>query len=258
MTIDKSDEQVVLLGVKINAISLAELLTIIKTCALKNECVVISNVNIHAVNIAYSLAWFREFLNQSRLNFCDGFGIKLAAKITGQELNYRFTPPDFIDNVCQMAAQSGWRLFFLGAKPGVALRAAEKMKKRYLNLEIKTHHGYFIKDVQDQENSMVIEEINQFHPEILIVGFGMPLQEKWILENIHLLRVNVVLPAGALFDYLSDELPRAPRWMTDHGFEWLGRLVIEPRRLWKRYLIGNPLFFWRVFVHHILGFPFPG
>jgi N-acetylglucosaminyldiphosphoundecaprenol N-acetyl-beta-D-mannosaminyltransferase len=83
----------------------------------------------------------------------------------------------------------------------------------------------------------------------------MPMQERWIMENWNDLQVNIVMPVGALFDYLAGELPRAPRWMTEHGLEWLGRLIIEPGRLWKRYLVGNPLFLWRVFIHELLGIP---
>ena len=85
----------------------------------------------------------------------------------------------------------------------------------------------------------------------------MPLQEMWIEENIHVLNVNVIMPVGALFDYVSGEIPRPPKWMTEHGLEWLGRLLVEPGRLWQRYIIGNPLFFWRVFLYEILRVPLP-
>jgi N-acetylglucosaminyldiphosphoundecaprenol N-acetyl-beta-D-mannosaminyltransferase len=107
------------------------------------------------------------------------------------------------------------------------------------------------------ENNLVIERINQFDTQILVLGFGMPMQERWILENLAVLQVKIAFPAGALFDYVSGELPRAPRWMTDNGFEWLGRLLIEPRRLWKRYILGNPLFFYRLFLHHVVGIALP-
>jgi N-acetylglucosaminyldiphosphoundecaprenol N-acetyl-beta-D-mannosaminyltransferase len=80
----------------------------------------------------------------------------------------------------------------------------------------------------------------------MIVGFGMPMQEQWLMENWDRLDVRVVIAGGAIFDFISGDLKRAPMWMNDHGLEWLGRLLIEPRRLWKRYIIGNPLFFARV------------
>lgn len=250
-------EKICLLGVKIDTLSLEQLLSIIHSQVCSPEKIIVSNVNVHAVNIAYSTPWFRMFLNQSKVTFCDGVGIKLAAHITGQRLRHRFTPPDFMSRICERAASSGWRVFFLGAKPGIAQNAANKLAERLPGLQIRAHHGYFDKIPTGQENRRVVEQINRFMPDILVLGFGMPLQEKWILENLESLDIKIAFPAGAVFDYLSGELPRAPRWMTDHGLEWLGRLIVEPHRLWRRYLIGNPLFFWRIFVHHFLGYQLP-
>ena len=136
---------------------------------------------------------------------------------------------------------------FLGSREGVVQRVSSILIKQSKHLNIAfTHHGYFNKTLDHPENEAVISAINAAKPDILLVGFGMPIQEKWIMENFDRLDVKVFLPVGAAFDYISGNVPRAPRWMTDHGLEWLGRLIIEPRRLWKRYLIGIPLFFWRV------------
>ena len=184
-------------------------------------------------------------------------GVRLAGGLTSQMTVPRLSPPDFMEIICQAAIRSNWRIYFLGAKPGVAQLAADRLIRKYPELQIKTHHGYFDMSNNSSENNNVVQEINIFTPELLVVGFGMPLQERWILENINSLNVKIAFPAGALFDYLSGQLPRAPRWVTDNGFEWLGRLIIEPRRLWKRYVIGIPLFFWRVFIHHYLGYPLP-
>jgi N-acetylglucosaminyldiphosphoundecaprenol N-acetyl-beta-D-mannosaminyltransferase len=245
------------LGTQIHALSLDQLLFAIRDCIENDRLAVMSYVNIHTLNIAYTTPWFRDFLNRSYLTFCDGFGVKLAAKLTGQNLPQRFTPPDFMESVCELARRQNWRVFFLGARPEVAQHAADKLREKLPGLQIQAHHGYFEKAVDCPENRRVREQINQFRPQILVVGFGMPLQEKWILENIRSLHINIAFPAGAMFDYLSGAVPRGPRWLTDHGFEWLSRLVSEPRRLWKRYLIGNPLFIWRIFIHHILGYPLP-
>lgn len=247
-----------LLGVQIDTLSVAQLLSEIHTCIENREKSSLAYVNLHTLNIAYSLPWFRDFLNRSRLTFCDGVGIKLAAGLTGQPLKYRLTPPDFFDCIVENAARQGWSIFFLGARPSVAQQAAVRLVEKFPGLQIQTHHGYFDKAAGSRENREVVELINRFRPHILVVGFGMPMQEKWIEENLPLLNIQVAFPVGALFDYLSGELPRAPRWLTDHGLEWLARLVIEPRRLWKRYLLGNPLFFWRIFIHHFLKVPLPG
>ncbi len=231
-----------LLGVRVDALSVEQLLSEIQHCIEQEKKVYLGYVNTHAMNIAYTSSWFRLFLNQSYLTFCDGFGIKLGAFLTGQRLVYRFTPPDFMESICELACRRGWRVFFLGAEPGVPQAAAADLQTRLPGLQIQTHHGYFDKACGGLENQRVLEQINQFQPQILVLGFGMPLQERWIMENIASLNINIAFPAGALFDYLSGRLPRAPYWMTDHGLEWLGRLVVEPRRLWKRYFWNNPRF----------------
>jgi N-acetylglucosaminyldiphosphoundecaprenol N-acetyl-beta-D-mannosaminyltransferase len=248
---------VTLLGVKIDRASLDKLLELLANGVECDTKTIIAYVNIHTLNLAHETTWIKDFVNQSALSFCDGVGIKLAAAFTGQRLEHRFTPPDFIERVCDVAIQRGWRLYFLGARPGVAARAAGAMRSKFPGLQIDSHHGYFDKSTESVENTAMVTKINAFRPDILVVGFGTPLQERWILDNLDSLMVNVLFPAGALFDYLSGSVPRAPRWMTDHGLEWLGRLVVEPRRLWRRYIVGNPLLFIRLVMHHWLRVPLP-
>jgi N-acetylglucosaminyldiphosphoundecaprenol N-acetyl-beta-D-mannosaminyltransferase len=250
-------KSITLLGVHIDDQSLDGLLMQISNIISTGNRAVISYVNIHAMNIAYEQTWFREFLNQSDFVFCDGFGIMIGGLLTGNQIHHRYTPPDWIDQLIGVD-EGEYSFFFLGGQPGMAERAGTVLKRRNPHLKILgTHHGYFDKEKWSPENKLVINQINESIPNLLLVGFGMPMQERWILENFGDLKVNIVMPVGAMFDFIAGDIPRAPRWMTDHGFEWLGRLLVEPRRLWKRYLIGNPLFFWRVFIHEILGKPMP-
>ena len=235
------------LGVKIDLLTLDQVLVFIEQTILNGRRAIVANVNVHAANLAYSLPWFRAFLNQSDLVFCDGFGVMLGARLLGYKIPERFTPPDWIARLAALSVEHDFSLFFLGARPVVAEMAAERLRGQFPSLRIVgAHHGYFVRSPGHPENEAVVQLINRLKPNILIVGFGMPLQEQWLLENWDDLDVNVALPVGALFDYMSGVVRRGPRWMTDHGVEWLARLVIEPRRLWHRYLVGNPLFFWRV------------
>lgn len=247
-----------ILGIKISVLSLNELLIFIKNSIQSNTRVIISYVNIFGMNLAYNDNEFRNFLSKSDAIFCDGFGIKIAAKmITGVTLN-RFTPPDWFDVLAEQCVERGDTLFFIGTKKSIIEEAARAVEEKFPGIQIVgTHHGFFNKAYGATENKAVLDMINKCHPDILVVGFGMPLQEKWIAENFNDLNVKVIIPVGAFFDYRANAIPRAPRWMTDHGLEWLGRLIIEPKRLWKRYLIGNPLFFWRIFKHHIFKKPLP-
>jgi N-acetylglucosaminyldiphosphoundecaprenol N-acetyl-beta-D-mannosaminyltransferase len=241
-------EKIQILSVGVNILTLDQLLEKVDSYILNKQSSVFSYVNAHAINLAHTNERFRTFLNTSDIVYCDGFGVRLAAKLLRYTQPPRFSPPDFIDKLVENAATNGYRVFLLGAKPGIAIKMAEKMKGKYPSLHLcGTFHGYFDKTMFGSENESVLKNINTVSPDILMVGFGMPTQEFWIEENRVRLNVKVFLPVGAMMDYVTGETRRAPHWMTDHGFEWLGRLVIEPRRLWKRYILGIPIFFFHVF-----------
>jgi N-acetylglucosaminyldiphosphoundecaprenol N-acetyl-beta-D-mannosaminyltransferase len=242
-------ETVELLGVRIHTLGRDALLRRIAGVVASQQRAIVTYANIHALNLAYSTPWFRAFLNQSDVVFCDGFGVKWGAQLVGARLPERFTPPDWIARLAETACRDDFSLFLLGARPGVADRVAGQLKQRFPALRIAgVEHGYFDKTPNSAENEAVLRAINAAKPDVLIVGFGMPIQERWLQENWLCLNARVALTAGAAFDYLAGEVRRAPAWMTDHGLEWLGRLLIEPRRLWRRYLVGNPLFLWRVLL----------
>jgi N-acetylglucosaminyldiphosphoundecaprenol N-acetyl-beta-D-mannosaminyltransferase len=254
----KPFEQTSILGLRIDVVCLEDLISYTLTTIREGEKAIISNVNVRAVNLAYKNKPFRSFINTSQVVFCDGFGVKWTVRLLRGKNLHRYTPPDWFGHLAGECAECGISMYFLGTRQEVVEKAAAVIKEKFPDLKILgVHHGFFDKTLTGPENQELVKEINRLQPDILIVGFGMPAQEKWIAENIAELNVHVVFPVGAYFDYIAGEIVRAPRWMTDHGFEWLGRLMIEPKRLWKRYLIGNPLFVWRVFVHHILGFPLP-
>jgi N-acetylglucosaminyldiphosphoundecaprenol N-acetyl-beta-D-mannosaminyltransferase len=240
-------EAIHLLGVRIHALTLDQLLAIIETTVKAERRAIVANVNVHALNLAYERPWFRDFLNQSQVVFCDGFGVKWAARLVGQHLPERITYADWTWRLAELAQVRDLTLFFLGARPGVAERAADRLKQRCPKLRVLgVQHGFFDKTPGSPENEAVLRAINAVRPNILVLGLGMPLQERWLLENWERVEAGVALTGGAVFDYISEAVQRGPRWMTDHGLEWLARLLIEPRRLWKRYLIGNPLFLIRV------------
>ncbi len=211
------------------------------------------NANVHALNLASAEPWFRDFLNSAPVVFCDGAGVMLGARILGKRIPERITYADWMWQLAALAERQQWSLFFLGARPGVAERAAAELSSRYLRLRIAgVHDGYFDRTRDSAQNRAVVDAINLASPDILVTGLGMPLQERWLLDNWADVDARVALTGGAVFDYLSGELRRAPRWMTESGLEWLGRLAIEPRRLWRRYLVGNPLFLARVLRQRVV------
>ncbi|RMF68404.1 MAG: glycosyltransferase [Cyanobacteria bacterium J069] len=204
-------------------------------------------MNTRGMNFAYDLPWYRKFINDSELVFCDGFGVLLAAKLLGYSLNntHRMTCPDYIESLTLLCEQHNLSLYLLAGKPGVVDKAMAQMKAIAPNIRVAGHHGHFKKS--GPENDAVIEDINRFQPDVFYVGFGMPLQERWIVDNFERIDAKVFLPLGACLDFYTGTVYRGPQWMTDRGLEWLSRLLVEPGRLWRRYIVGNPLFFYRVF-----------
>lgn len=249
LNVPQTADLVDVLGVYVHVIACHDLIEAMIVAAKTEQKTIVSNINVHAVNLAIQLPWYRDFLNRSDYVFCDGFGIKWAAAFLKGKILERYTPPDWVPDFGRRCAEENLAWFFLGGQPGVAKQAAVQLQAGAPGLCVAgCHHGYFDKRTGYPENSAVIEQINSSGAEILFVGFGMPAQEKWLIENLPALNVRVALPVGAMFDYLAGATRRAPRWMTDHGLEWLGRLVIEPGRLWKRYILGNPLFIYRVLL----------
>ncbi len=245
-------EEIHLLGIRFHKLTVCELIEyIVKVAKLKQKTIV-GHVNIRAMNFAWELPWYKDFFNnRADLVFCDGFGVLLGSKLHGNcvDKKHRMTCPDYIENLALACEQKNVSLFLLAGKPGVTEKAIAKLTQIAPQLRIKGHHGYFAKS--GEENETVIEQINNFKPDVLYIGFGMPLQERWILDNIEKIDTKVFLPLGACLDFYTGTVYRGPKWMTDAGLEWFSRLLTEPRRLWKRYLVGNLLFFYHVFINYI-------
>jgi N-acetylglucosaminyldiphosphoundecaprenol N-acetyl-beta-D-mannosaminyltransferase len=239
-------ESVIMLGTNFHKLNVKDLIHYIVSQARLPKKTIVGNVNVRAMNFAYDLPWYRNFLNRSDLVFCDGFGVLLGAKCCGYSLDseHRMTCPDFIEDLAKSCEKTNTSIYILAGKPGVVDIAIRKLVCIAPNLNIQGHHGYF--DKQGAENDRVIQEINYLKPDVLYVGFGMPLQEKWIIDNLDRIEAKVFLPLGACLDFYTGSIYRGPKVMTNMGLEWVTRLLTEPHRLWSRYVIGNPLFFCRL------------
>ncbi|MGG6295365.1 WecB/TagA/CpsF family glycosyltransferase [Leptolyngbya sp. AN02str] len=246
LLIPEQIEEISLFGARFHKVKVCQLLDYVVAAGRQNKKTVVGNVNIRGLNIAYEEPWYRDYLNRSDLVFCDGFGVLLAAKLMGHLVDgsHRMTCPDYIEDLAKKCEREGISLFLLAGQPGVTDIAVRKLKAIAPGLRVAGHHGYFQKT--GPENDAVIEKINAFKPDLLYIGFGMPVQERWMVDNLDRIHARVFLPLGACLDFYTDTVYRGPRWLTDNGLEWLTRLVTEPKRLWDRYIIGNPLFFYRV------------
>lgn len=246
--------QVEVLGVRYHILQMCDLMDYVVQHAGEDTKTVIASLNVRGANFAYELPWYRDFLNSADLVFCDGAGIILGSKMLGHNvsLKNRMTCPDFIEIMAHKLADQNLSLFLLAGKPGIAESATHKLKTIAPNLRLGFHHGYFQKS--GSENQKILSLLEEFKPDVLYVGFGMPLQEQWVHENFASLSAHVIILLGGCLDVYTGELYRSPRWLTDRGFEWLGRFLTEPpKRVWKRYLIGNPIFIIRVLKQKFSG-----
>lgn len=203
----------------------------------------ISYVNINTVNQASREPWLKEHINDSLFTYCDGMGVLLGARILGERIPERITLADCMDELCVRLEQLEASAFFLGASDEIVKKAVDAVESRFPRLRVcGSAHGYF-----DLSNGIDIQrQINKAKPDIVFVGMGMPRQEAWIRKNAKDVSATLFWSAGALFEFLAGTRKRCPQWMSKNGLEWLFRLAQEPKRLWKRYILGNPMFFLRI------------
>lgn len=227
------------LGVKVDVLDTPGLCERVIELVLEGKKFRMMYVNTDCMLLSLKDKIYRQILNRADLVYADGIGIVYGARLWGHHLPGRSTGADFFPIFCKEFAKHKFRVYLLGGRKGVAEEAAERLLKVAPNLQIVgTHHGYFKKE----ETNQIIETINTTKPNIVVVGFGAPYQEKWIEENAHKIQANVLWGVGGLFDFLSGRTWRGPQWLLDNGFEWLCRLIAEPKRLWRRYLVGNTKF----------------
>jgi N-acetylglucosaminyldiphosphoundecaprenol N-acetyl-beta-D-mannosaminyltransferase len=249
----KRQDNVSLLGIKVDPVTVDQVHEYIDDCIRQRARALVLNVNVHCVNLAMENRWLKALLNSAGMVFCDGAGVRLGLRLLGHKIPPRITYADWMWQLAKHAEQAGHTMYFLGGEPGVAESAVAALVSRFPNLRIVgTHHGYFDRAQNSPENARVKEAINAAKPAILVLGMGMPIQEQWLSENWSHLTANIGLTGGAVFGYVAGRFERGPRWMTSNGFEWLARLWHEPRRLWRRYLVGNPLFLVRI-CRQVLG-----
>ncbi|MGC2620501.1 MAG: WecB/TagA/CpsF family glycosyltransferase [Acidobacteriaceae bacterium] len=199
--------------------------------------------NAHLVNLAERDDRFAAAMQAADLSVPDGISVVMASRLLKVPIPERVTGGDLMERMCAEAAHYGLRMYFLGGLPGAATMAAHNLRKRYPGLRICGTACPLPGFENDPAQMMQIRnEINAVAPDILCIAFGAPKQEIWMQENRDKLRVGVILPVGAAFDTQSGLRRRAPKWIQRLGVEWFFRLVMEPRRLWRRYLVGNTQF----------------
>jgi len=199
--------------------------------------------NAYTVALAQNDEPFMRLMQNADLVLADGMSIVWGARWVGLKLPGRIAGPDFMEALCAIAAQKGYGIFLLGSTHENLLQLSEALLSRYPQLIIRGMYSPpMCEEIDDIENQKIIQKLNDAKPDIMFVGMSAPKQEKWIAAHLQTFHIPLCVGVGAAFDFISGRIPRAPNWMQKSGLEWAYRLFCEPKRLWRRYLLGNLVF----------------
>lgn len=233
-----------ILGVPIKALAIPDLISRMERWiewGERGHCLTFTNV--HVVMEAQRDRAFQAMLaDRTAFNVPDGMPLIWLGRMLGFHLKQRVYGPDLMQAFCETAARKGYRHFFYGGAPGVPERLAAKIKDKWPESRIVGTYSPPFRPLTQKEDDEVVEMINEAHPDVLWLGLGCPKQERWAYQHRSRLQVPVIACVGQAFDIHSGRVKQAPRWMRENGWEWLYRLVTNPGRLWKRYLIYNSQF----------------
>ena len=226
---------VAVLGVPFDHVTIDETIRRIDAMVASRRPHYVVTANVDFLVQAHRDVELRRILLEADLVLCDGTPVLWASRWLGNRLPERVAGSDLAPALIQSAAEKGHRLFFLGAAPGVAAAAAEKLQQQYPSLQIAGTYAPPFSHLLEMDHDEITRRIRAANPDILLVSFGCPKQEKWIAMHHRALGVPVAIGVGATLDFLAGRVKRAPAWMRHTGTEWLYRLVQEPRRLYRRY-----------------------
>ena len=203
----------------------------------------VAHANVHTLNLTVDDPSFREVLRAADMVLNDGKGVMLGARLLGSRFPEDLNGNAFTPRVVARAEERGWPVFLLGAKPGIADDLKGVLEELHPNINIVgTHHGHF----SAEEEPDVVVQIRTLGTGLLLVGMGNPYQERFLGRRLTETGARLGIGVGAYFDFMTGSVARSPKWMNDHGLEWVHRLAMEPKRMWRRYLLGNPAFIARV------------
>jgi exopolysaccharide biosynthesis WecB/TagA/CpsF family protein len=227
------------LGVRVDAVQIADVIARMEEWIAQREaCQYIAVTGMHGVTEALHDATFKEILNAAGMVVPDGYPLVWLGRRKGfANLLRRVYGPELMETFCTQTERKSYRHFFYGGAPGVAEELAEKLVTRYRGITVAGTYCPPFRELTAEEDRQIVELIERARPDIVWVGMSTPKQERWMFEHRGRLNVPVLVGVGAAFDFHTGRVPQAPRWMREHGLEWLFRLAREPRRLWRRYLV---------------------
>jgi N-acetylglucosaminyldiphosphoundecaprenol N-acetyl-beta-D-mannosaminyltransferase len=237
-------DRVNLLGTRIDRIKLGALETWLESLMQSGVPHQIITANLDFIAIARRQPAFAELIEGADLVVCDGKPLQWASRIQGEPIPARVTGMELVQRTALLSVERGYRLFFLGAAPGVAERAADALRLMMPGVVIVGSYSPPLGPIDEAENARMVERVRAARPDALFVALGAPRQDYWIQQNLSAIGVPMCAGIGGVFNFLAGETRRAPEWIQRAGFEWAYRLLQEPSRLWRRYLVDDlPIFF---------------
>lgn len=233
-----------IVGVRVDDVTREETLELFEKFMTEPQLHQIVTPNIDHIIHAQSDEEFRNLVNNSALSIPDGKWLMRGSRLAGIFLREGVSGRELVDPFCKRAAQHGWSIYILASINDVAHVAGQKLQEKYPGLKVvgtRSPSMQFGKD--EHETESILKELDELKPDILFLGMGAPKSEKWIYRHRDRLTSRVAIGVGYAFDVIAGRISEAPRWMTRTGMEWAYRLLVEPKRLWKRYLIRDPKFF---------------
>jgi len=249
-TVEATPGIICILGLKINNVTMSETLDLFLDSMAEGNQLRVCFVNADCGNISFKNQVYKQCLLDADLVLADGIGFKIAGRMLKQDIRQNVNGTDMFPRLLAEMNDKNKSLYLLGGKPGVADDVAAFVEKNFPGVKIAGfHHGYF----DEEDEKKIIGKIHDSNPDCLLVAFGAPKQDLWIEKNLLKTNAKVAVGVGGLFDFFSGRVQRAPQWLRDIGLEWLYRLIQEPGRMWKRYLVGNTLFLWRTLREKFAG-----
>jgi N-acetylglucosaminyldiphosphoundecaprenol N-acetyl-beta-D-mannosaminyltransferase len=230
-----------MLGVQVDAFTMDELTEFVAESIRAQARRIIANHNLHSVYLYQTDPRMRTFYARAAATFVDGMALIGIARLLRVPLSrrHRTAAIDWLHPLLDRACAEGWRVFVLAGAPGLGERAGRILEARHPGLQMETAHGFFNAERESGDSRDVLARIRAFRPQILMVGMGMPRQERWIVEHLADIEANAILNVGCLMEYTAGDIPTPPRWLGQCGLEWCFRLVTTPRRVARRYLVES-------------------
>lgn len=249
MTTPETIPVIRILGVRVNPISMAKAIEITEGWInLREKCRYIVATGMHGIMEAHKSADFKWVLESASLFVADGISVAWLARRKGFPLKTRVSGPDLMWEFLKVSQDKGYRNYFYGDTDEILEALTTKLKLELPGLQIAGAHSPPFRSLTEKEDAEEVDQINRSKPDIVWVGLGLPKQERWMFDHQDRLDAPVLVGVGAAFKFISGKATRAPSWIGDNGFEWLWRLITEPRRIWRRVLLDGPRFIWRVIL----------